>query len=327
MKITIVNDVEQRLDRLLLAYCQSEARYAAMTRSQLKNLIEREAVSVNGKIATKAGVLVQAGALVEIREIPSSSDPLIPHKRELEVIHEDAQLLVLNKPAGVSVHPGAGDRSATIVNALLARNSDFVRPFEVGTQRPGIVHRLDKDTSGVLVIAKTPAAHAALAAQFADRTTEKLYAALVLSTPRGGKLFREGSERGSFEGAIGRDASNRRRMAVVKKGGKEALTHWTLVERMSYAALVDVRLGTGRTHQIRVHFAHAGAPLVGDPLYGSDHTLPQRLRVAVEGFGRQALHARSLSFVHPATGERSVFTAPLPSDFVALLEFFKSEAP
>ncbi|WKZ56889.1 MAG: RluA family pseudouridine synthase [Bdellovibrionota bacterium] len=316
---------EGRLDTLIVDECAKDPRFGTVTRSQLKRIIERGAVAVDGKVVAKAGTLVRTDAQVEVKELCEPSQPIEPHPRDLVVLHEDEELLVIDKPAGVVVHPGAGNRSATLVNALVARNRDFMHPFDPQSARPGIVHRLDKDTSGVIVVAKNPSVHHALARQFAARETKKHYRALVLSTPRGGQLFRQGETRGSFCGAIGRDPKHRRRMAVLPSGGKEARTHWLLLERMEHAGLLDVELETGRTHQIRVHCAAAGAPLIGDPVYGTDHVLPEPLQRESKRFGRQALHAFSLEFTHPRSAERMRFEAPLPADFIQLIQCFRGQ--
>lgn len=230
----------------------------------------------------------------------------------LSVVHEDEHLLVINKPAGLVVHPAAGNRSGTLVNGLLHHSADFHH-----LPRAGIVHRLDKDTSGLMVAAKTAETHAALVEQFAARTIERSYTAVAWGAPAPAE--------GTYTGAIGRNPIDRKRMAVRAQGGRPAQTHYRVERELAggAASLVTCRLGTGRTHQVRVHLAHAGHPLVGDPSYGRRHP-PQGLEPAarhvVAVFARQALHAATLGFTHPVTGEHLRFTTPIPRDFQELVD-------
>jgi len=259
-------------------------------------------------------------------ELPdaSGSGPsrLEPEAIPLSIVFEDRDLLVIDKPAGLVVHPGAGVRSGTLVHALI--HHDPAIASVGGESRPGIVHRLDKDTSGLMIVARTAGAHRALVEAIAARAVHRVYAALVWGQPR--------RPSGSLEAAIGRDPSNRKRMAVVRRGGKPAVTRWRVVEGFSLAALLEVSLETGRTHQIRVHLGHLGHPVIGDPTYGGrgkKQLSPgshQRSLVAglLERLSRQALHASELRFAHPSTGEDLHFTSPLPEDFARALESLRA---
>lgn len=233
----------------------------------------------------------------------------------LAIVYEDAELIVLDKPAGLVVHPAPGNPDGTLVNALLAHAGTSLGGIG-GVLRPGIVHRLDKDTSGLMVIAKTEAAEAALAAAFRTRTIDRAYFALCWGLPAPAS--------GEFSEPIGRDPRERKRMAV-RAGGKPALTRYRVLASFSgAAALLECRLGSGRTHQIRVHLAHAGHPLIGDPVYlrripPASRNLPEPARHAALDFPRQALHAARLGFPHPTNGRPLAFEAPPPADFAALL--------
>ena len=229
----------------------------------------------------------------------------------LVIVHEDADLLVVDKPAGLVVHPAAGNLDGTLVNALLHHCAGQLSGIG-GVARPGIVHRIDKDTSGLLVVAKTDRAHEGLSAQFAAHSIARTYRALVGGCPVPAS--------GTVSGHIGRSDANRKKMAMVgEHRGKHAVTHYSVLEKLGPAALVECRLETGRTHQVRVHMASIGHALLGDPLYGRD---PKPLRGILQnlGFRRQALHAASLGFIHPASGAALAFSSPLPPDFSALLE-------
>ena len=236
-----------------------------------------------------------------------------PEDIELAVVHEDVHLIVVNKPAGLVVHPGAGTAGGTLVNALLGHVRDLSGVG--GVLRPGIVHRLDKGTSGLLVVAKDDEAHRALVRQFAGRTVEKEYLALVLGLPA--------QASGQVDAPIGRDPVHRQKMSVRAPRGREARTSWTVEERFDGAALLRVRIHTGRTHQIRVHLASIGHPVAGDPVYGGTRTPSSRragAREALLSLARPALHAARLAFTHPVTGHRLAFSAPLPPDLVAVLD-------
>jgi 23S rRNA pseudouridine1911/1915/1917 synthase len=249
---------------------------------------------------------VRAGDLIVVEIPPARPTELRPEPIPLEIVYEDGELLVINKPAGLAVHPGAGRPTGTLVHAVLAHCPDL--PGIGGGVRPGIVHRLDKDTSGLLVVAKTEAALRALQEQIQARRARRDYLALVHGTVA--------AEEGTIDAPLGRDARHRTRMAVVASG-RRAVTHYRVVERFADATLLEVRLQTGRTHQIRVHCASIGHPVVGDRLYGR--------RSNPWGLRRQALHAFKLSFAHPATGAEMSFVAPLPGDMEAVLGQLREE--
>jgi 23S rRNA pseudouridine1911/1915/1917 synthase len=269
-------------------------------------------VLVDGR-PTRPSARLRPGQAVSV--LVPAPEPALPRPEDipLEVLHEDASLLVVNKPAGLVVHPGAGRPGGTLVNALLGRVRDLSGVG--GVLRPGIVHRLDRGTSGLLVVAKDDAAHRALVRQFAGRAVEKEYLALVLGVP--------GRDSGEIDRPIGRDPVHRQRMSVRAPRGREARTSWRIQERFDGAALLRVRIHTGRTHQIRVHLASIGHPVAGDPLYGGTRAASSRRREAREvlaSLERPALHAARLAFTHPATGERREFTAPLPPDLVEVVD-------
>ena len=270
-----------------------------MTRSQLKNYIAQGRITVNGH-SVKAGLRLETGQIVEIR-IPTPQKTSVEAQAiPLTVVYEDEAIIVINKPAGMVVHPAAGHWDGTLVNALLAHCQDL---SGIGGEiRPGIVHRLDKDTTGLLVAAKTDQAHGCLAEQIRRRSMKRHYRALIH-----GRLK---TAEGTIEGSIGRHPGDRKKMALVGSG-RDAVTHYTVLETLSQWSLVECRLETGRTHQIRVHFAGIQHPLVGDPLYGwNRHEL---------GAQRQLLHAHYLALQHP-NGQDMEFQAELPQDFVVSLE-------
>ena len=249
---------------------------------------------------------------------------IIPENIELDIVYEDNQVLVINKPAGLVVHPGYGNFSGTLVNALAFHFKNL--PVKEEADRPGIVHRLDKGTSGLMVIAKTDIAMTSLAKQFFERTTERTYYALVWGEPE--------SESGTIEGNIGRSLKNRKVMSVFPDGdfGKRAVTHYSVLERFGYVTLVKCKLETGRTHQIRAHFKYIGHPLFGDPEYGGDKILKgttfskykQFVENNFKALNRQALHAKSLGFIQPKSGEKLSFESELPEDFALVLERWRN---
>ena len=283
-----------RLDTFLTAHLRAHSR------SHIKALIETGHITVDGGTA-KPALHLRRGQRVEVVVPPPPPATVAPEDIPLPVVFEDEHLLVINKPPALTVHPGAGRPSGTLVNAVLARVPGLAG---VGSrQRPGIVHRLDKDTSGLLVVAKTPVAYASLSSQVARRTVNRTYLALVH-----GVLPHD--ER-TITAPIGRHPRHRTRMAVVSRG-REAITRYRVLERLARYTLVEAHLVTGRTHQIRVHFAHIGHPVAGDPVYAGR---PDEL-----GIGRQALHAHRLQFLHPASGKEMAFEAPPPADFTAAVE-------
>lgn len=317
---------EVRADQSILRFLSEQLPELAVTRSQIKGWIADGAVLINQRPARKAGAIVKRGDQVKISLSDNPSAELQPYNFEVAVVFEDAQLLVLDKPAGISMHPGAGNRSETLLNALLARGCGSLNMAQFGqSERPGIVHRLDKDTSGLVVIAKNLASLNCLAKQFKQRTISRLYQALVLSTPRAKRLINQ-QQQGQISTMIGRDPIRRKQMAVLEQGGRQAVTNWRRLEQFSYGCLVELSLQTGRTHQIRVHLNWIGSPVIADPVYGDFSALPARLKLAANSFGRQALHATRLGFDHPISGERLEFCSALPPDFAALVEIFKSYA-
>ena len=301
-----------RLDHFL---CESAPH---LTRSRIQSLIRSGDVLLNARPAAKAGETVRAHDRISLREPPRTPLRAEAEDIALEIIFEDADIIVVNKPAGLVTHPAVGHADGTLVNALLHHSTAL--SGGTGTERPGIVHRLDKDTSGLIVIAKNDAAHAALAAQFAERTMEKRYLALARGWPR--------AEVGSIDAPIARHRNDRKKMAVAADGrGRAALTTYRLLQRLKpgdvglAASLLECRLHSGRTHQIRVHLKHLGHPILGDSLYGgpvSDVT-PRP--------DRQMLHAWILALKHPRTGESLRFVAPPPADFLAYLDHAPSPTP
>ena len=287
-----------------------------VSRAAVQRWIEAGRVLVDGK-PCRARDTVTGGAVLDVEPLPAPRSDAEPDAGvTLEVVHEDESLLVINKPAGLVVHPARGHRTGTLVNGLLAREG-FLAPGADprdadGHVRPGIVHRIDKDTSGLLVVAKTDASREALKAQLAAHTIERVYSALTLGVPASTTI----------RTTYGRDRRSRLRFTSRLREGKPAVTHVKVVERLAggRAALVECRLETGRTHQIRVHLAEQQkAPLLADALYGRKPSDPDLLAVS-EALGRQALHAAVLGFVHPSTGQTLRFEAPWPPDFAAALE-------
>ncbi|MBI3664144.1 MAG: RluA family pseudouridine synthase [Acidobacteria bacterium] len=292
------DDAGQRLDRFLTTQLPD------LSRSRIAELIDEGHVRVNGARAKRAH-RVAAGEGIEVVVLPRPSLDAVPEAIPLEILYEDDDLLVVNKPAGMTVHGGAGAARGTLVNALLHH---FKKLSTVGGPlRPGIVHRLDKDTSGALVVARNDAAHRRLAEQFQKRTVEKTYLALVH-----GRLKRDA---GTIDLPVARDLARRTRMTTRRGEGREARTDWKVLARLESFTLVLVRIHTGRTHQIRVHFSALGHPVVGDTLYGAPRQ-PRGPRggVALPPLGRNFLHAARISFEHPRTGRRVTVTAPMPPE-------------
>lgn len=307
-----------RLDRVVSRLLSSDQQWS---RSQVERMIESGAVSVNGRVTVKPAFRVDVGAVIDVAVGESRSSDLEPFNFPLSVLYEDEHLLVVDKPAGLSMHPGAGNRTNTLANAVV--NYLGERQRLVGAHdRPGIVHRLDKDTTGVVVVAKSTPVHAHLSRQFAERSIERTYTALVFTTPRARRSVQL-AESGEVRGSIGRHPSKRTMMAITESG-KPAVTEWWVVERFAYGVLLRCRLQTGRTHQIRVHMHSINCPIIGDRVYGDFSNLPRTLRDAAEVLGRQALHAATLVFTHPVTGARLSFEAPPPKDLCQLLEVFRS---
>jgi 23S rRNA pseudouridine1911/1915/1917 synthase len=288
-----------RIDKFLSIAMEDKSR------SYIQGIIEEEAVKVNNKII-KSNYKLKAGDMVEA-SIPDPVELSVEGEDiPLDILFEDVDVLVVNKPQGMVVHPAAGNQSGTLVNAILNHCKDLSGIN--GVIRPGIVHRIDKDTSGVLVIAKNDYSHNKLAEQLKDHSMTRVYIALVEGIIK--------VEEGTVDAPLARHAVERKRIAVVKEG-RRAVTHYKVLERLNNATLVECRLETGRTHQIRVHMAYIGHSLVGDPVYGY-----KKQRFKLEG---QLLHAKLLGFIHPTTGEYMEFTAPIPEYFKNILEILRKE--
>ena len=310
-------DAGARLDRFLAE--RPEIVAAHLSRSRLKGLIEAARTRINGAIAGEPARKLAAGDVVSLTVPPP--EPAEPQAENiaLNIVHEDDHLIVIDKPAGLVVHPASGHETGTLVNALIAHCGESLSGVG-GVKKPGIVHRIDKDTSGLLVVAKTDAAHHGLSRLFADHGRSlpltREYLAFVWGVPD--------RAHGTIETSLGRHSIQREKMAVVPEArGREAITHWEKLADYGVASLIACQLETGRTHQIRVHMAHIGHPLIGDATYGSGFKtkiakLPENARLAVEKLGRQALHAATLGFEHPQTKEELVFESELPADLQAL---------
>jgi 23S rRNA pseudouridine1911/1915/1917 synthase len=312
----------QRLDRFL------SERLPELSRTRVQTLIKEGHASRGGATIEDVKYRVKPGDRFELTLPAATPSELGAESIPLTIVYEDDALIVIDKPAGLVVHPGAGHARGTLVNALIAHCGASLSGIG-GVARPGIVHRLDKDTSGLMVIAKTDQAHHALAAQFADhgRTgeLERGYLALVWSAPS--------RPQGVIDAAVGRHPTSRTKMAVLKDRGREAVTHWRVVAtfgrgKEKIASLLECTLETGRTHQVRVHLAAIGHPLIGDQLYGPGfksklRKLPEPLRSKLAALGRQALHATHLAFVHPKTGTLLKFNSELPPELSEIVEEFK----
>ncbi len=336
LTLTIGPDTTGRLDKALAALVPADA---ALSRSRLMRMIAQGAVLLAGVAVTDPKTKVAGGQTYTLRLAPAVSLETLPEAIPLSVIHDDADLIIIDKPAGMVVHPAPGSPSGTLVNALLAHCGDTLSGIG-GARRPGIVHRIDKDTSGLLVVAKSDRAHHGLAAQFEAHSVIRRYLAVVHGVPQAADPRLRGLRGVSFEpGAIlkiatqlARHKTDRQRQAVVWDQGRHAITRARTVESFAGsfgenfaggAALVECWLETGRTHQIRVHLAYCGHGLIGDQTYGGKKRLSAKLFGPAADFGngfpRQALHAASLGFVHPVSGERLEFHAPLPPDLADLL--------
>ena len=305
---------KERLDVFLTSHVENA------TRSKVQRAIKEGTVLVDGK-TVRPSHQVAPGEIIHITLPRPPPQKALPEEIPLDIVYEDDDLLVVNKPAGMVAHPAYGNYSGTLVNALLFHCNHLSTLNDPAT-RPGIVHRLDKDTSGLLVVAKTDTAHAKLARQFARRTIGREYQAIVW-----GKIDPPG---GLIETDLGRSKSDRKKMAVVKEG-KKAVTEYTLITQFDYLALIRLKLHTGRTHQIRVHLAHVNHPVFGDPTYNGHHliagpdTPAQKAEVQrlLKLMPRQALHTQTISFIHPTTGQTVSFESPLPEDMKAVLALLK----
>ena len=297
----------ERLDQFV-ASCVAELSRAAVHR-----LIESGDIRVNGETA-KPSLKVKEGDHIRVAVPSPVAAEAAPEDIPLDILYEDRDIIVVNKPAGMVVHPGAGNPHGTLVNALLGHCNDL---SGIGGQlRPGIVHRIDKDTSGVLIVAKNDQAHLSLARQFKDHSIKRLYLALVFGSPR--------TDTGHIRSTIGRHPVDRTKMSSKAHHGKHAVTQWKVLARYDGVSLLQLRLETGRTHQIRVHLSEAGHPLVGDMVYGPPGRLSAlrnpRVRAILKPLGRQALHARTLGCIHPATGQYLEFDTKLPDDMDTVIQ-------
>ncbi len=316
----------QRLDQFLSA--QPELVAENLSRTRIQALIEAGQVRVDGAPVSQTKIKTRPGQSVEIDVPPAAPAEPVGENIPLDIVYEDESLVILDKPAGLVVHPGAGHETGTLVNALIAHCGDSLSGIG-GVKRPGIVHRLDKDTSGLLVVAKTDAAHQRLSKLFADHgrtlSLTREYLALVWGAPD--------RAQGTIDAPLGRHNIQREKMAVVsEERGREAITHWRLIEKFGadrdkkpVASLIACQLETGRTHQIRVHMAHIGHPLLGDSVYGGGfftkaRQLPEEAQTALKVLRRQALHARALGFEHPVTHEEMLFESEPPEDFTSLVK-------
>lgn len=331
MRIVIGENPPERLDKALALFAPEEA---ALSRSRLAKLLAEGAVRRDGGVVTDAKAKVTVGEVYEIAVGPAEAVETRAEEIALSVVWEDGDLIVIDKPAGMVVHPAPGSHSGTLVNALLHHCGDTLSGVG-GEKRPGIVHRIDKDTTGLLVVAKSDRAHHGLAKQFEKHTVERRYLALVHGVPDQNDPRLHGVKGTSFEAGgilkittqLARHKTDRQRQAVLFHGGRHAVTRVRVVEAFGtppVASLVECWLETGRTHQIRVHMSHAGHGLIGDQTYGGRRKLSPKAvgegaAALAEGFPRQALHAASLGFRHPVTGEMLRFESPLPGDFLRIL--------
>lgn len=298
----LVQEKTERLDRYL------SSAIPDLSRSRVQQLIEQGHVQVNDQVCTSKKINLKVGDRICL-EIPAVQPlALVAEDIPLDILYEDEQLLILNKPAGLVVHPAPGHADGTLVNALLAHCPNL--PGIGGVQRPGIVHRLDKDTTGAIAIAKTDITYQHIQAQLQAKTARREYLGVVYGAPK--------TESGTVDLPIGRHPQDRKKMAIVsiEEGGRSAITHWQVKERLGNYTLIHFQLETGRTHQIRVHSAKIGHPIVGDPLYSSAHSIGVNLP-------GQALHAWKLQLQHPVSGKLLQVTAPLPRSFTTLLEVLR----
>lgn len=296
----VVTDAGKRLDKLI------SEQLPELTRSAVQHLMQDGCVTIAGK-TVKKNTKAAAGDIITV-ELPEPREVAIePENIPLDIVYEDADIIVVNKPKGMVVHPAPGNWSGTLVNALMYHCGDSLSGIN-GEIRPGIVHRIDKDTSGLLVVAKNDRAHQSLAEQIKVHSAGRRYYAVVYGTPR--------EQKGIVNAPIARHPVDRKKMAVIA-GGREAITHYEVLEQYTGYSYLTFLLETGRTHQIRVHMAHIGHPIIGDPLYG-----PSKDKWKLQG---QCLHAGELSLTHPATGERMTFQAPLPAYFTTVLQKLRNQ--
>lgn len=318
IELTYTSDRPQRLDAFLAQFCGA-------SRTSVQTQIKEGRIRVNGQVVTKSGSLLNSGDNIDgtLIELEIAKD-LVPVPADLDILFEDASLIVLNKPQGMVVHPAAGTLGSTLVHHLLHHLKDNVEFSKLPSGRPGIVHRLDRGTSGLLLVAKNGKSHENLSRQFHDRVVKKRYEAIVW-----GKL--EGA--GKIEQPISRSKSDPKRMSAARKSGKAAYTEWKSQEVFGSFSLLALFPRTGRTHQLRVHLSHLGYPIVGDDLYKRGSRMRQLEHIAPEVSARirwsafPYLHAQAISFLHPVSGEPLVFQAPRPANFTAFLELLREHSP
>lgn len=308
--------VEETEQGLRLDVCLTQ-RDGSLSRSQAKRLIEDGSVLIDGKPA-RASHRLKSGESVLVRKPPPAPSGIVPEEIPLDILYEDDAILVVDKPAGMVVHPAAGNPRGTLVNALQFHCGSLSAVG--GVMRPGIVHRLDKGTSGLMVVAKSDEAHQRLSEQFKKRQVSKLYTALVHGSPK--------QDEGAVDAAVGRHPVERKKMSTASRRGKPALTRWRVLERYGAFTLLEARIETGRTHQIRVHLGSLGHPVAGDSVYGGSKRViePPALRAVLKKLARQALHASRLSFRHPVTGREMTFESPLPEDMAEVIRFLRERA-
>ena len=293
-----VNNGGERIDSYLISSLDK-------SRSKIQSMIKNGNILVNGNVV-KSSYIVKDNDLIDIADVVEEVISANPEKMDLDIVYEDDDVLVVNKANGVVVHPAVGNTSGTLVNGLMYHSSNLSSIN--GTFRPGIVHRIDRDTTGLLMVAKNDHAHECLAHQLENKTTRRIYWALVWG------IIKE--DTGTIDAPIGRDSSDRKKMAVTATNSKHAVTHFKVLERYKNATLIELSLETGRTHQIRVHMNYIGHPVVNDPVYGR--------RKLIDDSG-QCLHAKVLGFVHPTSGSEMIFDSELPECFVNILSKFKEE--
>jgi 23S rRNA pseudouridine1911/1915/1917 synthase len=309
--VGVNNTIDPRLDVWLTE------QLSEFSRSRLQKLISQGQIRIGQQVCNDKNYRLKSGDLVCVSIPPPDCLDLVPEPISLDILYEDDQLLIINKPAGMVVHPSAGHNTGTLVHALLAHC-----PLSSigGVQRPGIVHRLDKDTTGAIAVAKTDFAHQHLQQQLQAKTARREYLGVVYGTPK--------IDRGTIDLPIGRHPIDRQKNAIVSidKGGRSAVTHWQIEERLQSCTLLKFRLETGRTHQIRVHTTQMGHPIVGDPVYGSGRSTATKRRASANGVNLpgQALHAWQLQLIHPQTGELISVTAPIPRYFQTLLQVLRN---
>jgi 23S rRNA pseudouridine1911/1915/1917 synthase len=306
LQLTVETTDPERLDRWLTANIKQ------LSRNRIQKLIDWEYVHINDRLCTNKKEAVQVGDRIQVTIPEAKPLELAAEAIPLDILYEDEHLIIINKPAGLVVHPAPGNMSGTLVNAVLAHCGDQLLGIG-GVQRPGIVHRLDKNTTGAIVVAKTDLAHSGLQAQMKAKTARREYLAVVYGAPK--------EDSGTINAPLGRHPVDRKKNAVVpeERGGRHAVTHWQVEERLGNFSLLRFRLETGRTHQIRVHSTYVGMPLVGDPTYGSGRDVGVNLP-------GQALHAERLELRHPVTGDTVVAIAPLPDHFKTLLRVLRVRA-